>query len=259
MASGAALAETRDLELRVGDDAEGWFGTMLNLDDAGHCRVAGGDCAAMLANPPVVDTAKNDGTAVGWLSPSFSSFRFGASYVAKEPQPGSNFARPTTNGNDDGEGVWAVGLHMDRTFSGVRVRSSLSYQEPVNAEDTGAPGESWAASSGIKLTFDKLTVSGTGFYGEAYRSGSERIFSIGGGLMYEDGPLASTLSIMWGEEGFSVVGGGGRQEQLSGELGLNYDLGSGVRAVSSVLLFDSTKQGDDSMGVSAIGGLKLDF
>ncbi len=152
-----------------------------------------------------------------------------------------------------------MGLYLDRTFGGVRVRSSVSYQEPANTEDTGGLGEAWAASSGIKLTFDRVTVSGTGFYGEAFGPASKRLYSIGGGLMYEHGPVASTLSIMWGEQGFSVVGGGGRQEQLSGELELDYDLGSGVRAVSSVLFLDSTKQGDDSMGVSAIGGLKLDF
>ena len=200
----------------------------------------------------------NDGAKIRYISPRFSGFQFGASWVPEATQDDDGFPTEGSNNGVNEEGIFSVAGNYDNKFDDIRVRISLAYQGITDANGT-SENDAWNAGVGARIGFGGFTLSGAYHHMNSRSLTRDEQSTFGLGVMYGSGPLAVSLSGVWAD--VDGTAGNPDDEQLTVELGGSYALGPGVKAAGSLFYNDRDNgpNGNSTDGFAVVGGIKLSF
>jgi len=203
-----------------------------------------------------------DSNRISYISPSFSGFQVGASFV---PDTAINQTTPAYNGGDDSQ--WHAAARYTGTFDGVGLKIGagfISQDDETNPASSGSGYDRWRANASLSyagFTFgggytDTDQDSSAGNHGDAWNLG----------LMYATGPYKISANYMKSDMAGTVnttAGSEGNDEYTYYGINGSYNMGPGVdvkASISSVEYDDETTTVTNSNdGWFAAAGLNLSF
>ena len=202
----------------------------------------------------------NDGAKIRYISPRFSGFQFGASWVPEATQDDDGFPTEGSNNGVNEEGIGSVAVNYDNKFDDIRVRLSAAAQFITDANGTSENG-AYNTGLGARLGFGEWTLSAAWHFMNDRSNTINYQNTYGLGVMYASGKTAVSLSTVYADVDGWIANGGSHDEQLTIELGGSYTLGPGVKAAGSLFYNDRDNgpNGNSTDGFAVVGGIKLNF
>jgi hypothetical protein len=277
----------------------GGFGTMMlgaggaaaaalavNAPNTGALGAVGGDSSEWIVKPSAVGVSAvaganiggNDRAKVRWISPSFSGFTAGASYVPDYTSQDNNMPSNGGNGGTDASQV-DVALKYSGKMGANAVSASVGWwaiDQTTTAANANSAVDGY--SLGISTTMGAITV-GAGYKevssaGESLPTATTGSRSLSGtanskdeeavnvGAQWAQGKSAISVNYFKNEmEKATTVDGADSVTKWT--LGYKYSMGPGIDFLGSVQNINWNDEGDvpsnNNKGTAIVGGVKVAF